>query len=81
MIAVVGIVLSQRRAAERVNQILGQHAQMILGRMGIPSPQQDLALMALIVQGDNKEIASLTGKLGNIEGVRVRSAVTSEEKF
>jgi len=49
--------------------------------MGIPSPQQDLALIALIVQGKRDELAALTGKLGNIKDVRVRLAVTSEEKF
>ena len=81
MLAVVGIVINRKKAVEKVNQILSQHGQMILGRMGIPNPQQNLALMALIIQGENEEIAGLTGKLGNIPGVKVRSAVTTEEKF
>ncbi|HOB21446.1 MAG: CopG family transcriptional regulator [Firmicutes bacterium] len=81
MIAVVGIALSRKKAAQKVNEVLGQFANLILGRMGIPSPQQDLALIALIVQGKRDELAALTGKLGNIKDVRVRLAVTSEEKF
>ncbi|MEW5865352.1 MAG: TM1266 family iron-only hydrogenase system putative regulator [Bacillota bacterium] len=77
-IAVVGILVEDRsRAAPKVNEILGFHADMILGRMGIPYREKDVAVIALIVDGTTDEIGSLTGKLGNIRGVKVRSAVTT----
>jgi len=77
-IAVVGILVEDRlRAAPRVNEILSLHADMILGRMGVPYREKDVAVIALIVDGTTDEIGSLTGKLGSIKGVRVRSAVTT----
>ncbi len=77
-IAVVGILVEDRlRAAPRVNEILGLHADMILGRMGVPYREKDVAVIALIVDGTTDEIGSLTGKLGSIRGVKVRSAVTT----
>lgn len=77
-IAVVGILVEDRlRAAPKVNEILSLHAGMIVGRMGVPYREKDVAVIALIVDGTTDEIGSLTGKLGSLDGVKVRSAVTT----
>jgi len=77
-IAVVGIVISsQDQAVGKVNEVLSKHAANILGRMGVPKPEKGFSVISLIVEGTTDEIGALTGKLGNIKGVRVKSAVTS----
>ncbi|MCR4403210.1 MAG: iron-only hydrogenase system regulator [Firmicutes bacterium] len=77
-IAVVGILVEDRlRAVPKVNEILSSHADMILGRMGVPYREKNIAVIALIVDGTTDEIGSLTGKLGSLPGVKVRSAVTA----
>ncbi len=76
-IAVVGILLEHREAAKRVNQILGEYADMVSGRMGIPGREKDRAVIALIIEGTTDEIGALTGKLGNVKYVKVKSAVTA----
>lgn len=77
-IAVVGIVISsQEQAPSRVNEVLSKYAANIVGRMGVPKPEKGFSIIALIVEGTTDEIGALTGKLGNIKGVRVKSAVTS----
>ncbi|HHV62290.1 MAG TPA: CopG family transcriptional regulator [Firmicutes bacterium] len=76
-IAVVGIVIENRKlAAAKVNEILSIHGDIIVGRMGIPYKEKNISVIALIIDGTTDDIGSLTGKLGNIPGVRVRSAVT-----
>lgn len=76
-IAVVGVVVEDReRMAPRVNEILSAHADIIIGRMGIPYREKGLSVIALIVDGTTDDIGSLTGKLGGLAGVRVRSAIT-----
>lgn len=76
-LAVIGIAIEDRlKTAPLVNEILTKHGEMIVGRMGIPYREKGIAVIALIVDGTTDDIGSLTGKLGNIPGVRVRSAVT-----
>lgn len=76
-IAVIGVVVSQREnAANRVNAVLSEHANIIVGRMGIPYKERGLSVISLIVDGTTDEIGALTGKLGNIDHVRVKSAIT-----
>ncbi len=75
-IGVVGIVVENREHVPRLNSILSEHADLIVGRMGIPR-KSSVNVIALIVEGSNEEIGALTGKLGNLKGVKVRSALTS----
>lgn len=76
-IGVLGIAVENRReAAPRVNEILSEHAEIIVGRMGIPYREKNLSVIALIIDGSTDEIGALTGKLGALPGVKVKSALT-----
>ncbi|MEW6398916.1 MAG: TM1266 family iron-only hydrogenase system putative regulator [Bacillota bacterium] len=75
-VGVVGIVITDRgRVAGRVQEVLSQHGDMIVGRMGIPYRERDLAVIALIVDGTTDQVGALTGKLGQLPGVLVRSSL------
>ncbi len=77
-IGVLGIVVENRReAAPRVNEILSKHADMIVGRMGIPYREKNLSVISLIVDGTTDGIGALTGQLGALPGVKVKSALTA----
>lgn len=75
-IGVVGIVVSNIISSQRVNEILHEHSQIIVGRMGVPYKQKNLSVISLIVDGSSDEVSALTGKLGKVEGVNVKSALT-----
>jgi len=75
-VGVIGIVIEDRQAVAQVNQILSEHAEMIIGRMGLPHQSRDISVISLIVDGTTDQVGSLTGKLGNIPQVTVKSALT-----
>ncbi len=75
----VGIVMQDRAAAESVNKIIGAYARIIRGRMGIPDQDSGEAVIGLIVRGSNEELGAMTGKLGNLPGVQVKSALTTSK--
>ena len=78
-IGVIGIVIEDpRHISEKVNAVISDHGQIILGRMGIPKPEYQAGVVALIIEGTTDEIGSLTGRLGNLPGVTVKSALTSK---
>ena len=79
-IGVIGIVVEDRgQAAARINQILGEYAHLIVGRMGIPYRERKVSVISLIIDGDTDEIGAMSGKLGNIKGVHVKSALVSKD--
>jgi putative iron-only hydrogenase system regulator len=75
-LGVIGKVVENREVAPKINQILSEHAEMIVGRMGLPYRDRGVSVISLIVDGSTDQIGSLTGKLGIIPGVTVRSALT-----
>ncbi|NLG87622.1 MAG: CopG family transcriptional regulator [Clostridiaceae bacterium] len=75
-IGVVGIVVENPDITGRLNSILHDYAELIIGRMGIPYRQRKVRVISLIVEGTTDEIGALTGKIGNLPGVSVKSALS-----
>jgi len=76
-IGVVSIIVTDRsRQAPKINAILSEHGNSIIGRMGLPYPPKKIQIISLIVHGTTDEIGALTGKLGSLNGVQVKSALT-----
>ena len=73
----VGIVVEDRASVPAVNEILSSFSPILRGRMGVPDPQGGEAVIGLIVRGTNDQLGALTGRLGNLPGVRAKSALTS----
>jgi putative iron-only hydrogenase system regulator len=76
----VGIILEDRKkSAHAVNQVLTEFGDLSVGRMGIPHAREDESVIVLIVNATTDEIGSLTGRLGKIPGVSVKSALGKEK--
>jgi putative iron-only hydrogenase system regulator len=76
-IGTITIIITNRKAqAGRVNTILGDYGDVIIGRMGLPYAPKGLHIIALIVHASTDEIGAMTGKLGALEGIQVKSALT-----
>jgi len=73
----VGIIVENRKVvADQLNHILTETGDIIIGRMGIPYPARHCSVITLIVDATTDQIGDLTGKLGMLEGVIVKSALS-----
>ncbi len=76
-LGVVAIVIKNREGSySYVNEILHDYANIIIGRMGIPYKDRNLSIISIIVDGTTDEIGAMTGKLGKINDVSVKSMLT-----
>lgn len=76
-IGVIGVVVEDPAAVqEKLNSLISAAGGIVVGRMGIPHHERNVAVLALIVDGTTDAINSLTGQLGALPGVSVRSALT-----
>jgi len=69
------IIIDRINQSGRVNEILSKHAEIIIGRMGLPYSPKKISIICLIVNGSTDQLGSLTGQLGSIEGVQVKSVM------
>lgn len=77
-IGVVAIIIEEKESVEIVNKLLSNYGNIIVGRMGIPYKEKSLSVISVIVDGTTDEIGALTGKLGRVSGVSVKSALTQK---
>ena len=76
-IGTITIIITNRTSqAENVNAILSKFGDVIIGRMGIPYSTKNLHIIALIVHASTDDIGALTGKLGTLKGIQVKSVLT-----
>ena len=79
-LGVIGIIIEKdRQVVGRVQTLLSEYSSLILGRMGVPDHERGINVISLIVRGTNEQLSALTGKLGRLENVKVKSAVTDSE--
>ena len=76
----VGIILESRSGVEAVNRVLSEHAELMLARVGLPRRDRGVSVITLVVEATTDELGALTGKLGAIGGVSVKSALSKPAK-
>lgn len=75
-IGAVIILIEKKESVGEINAILSRHADVILGRQGIPLRDKGINVINLVLEASPEEISSLTGKIGRLEGVQVKSVLT-----
>lgn len=75
-LGVVAVLIEGRDSISRVNQILSAQGDIIQGRLGMPFRDKGVQVISLIVEGSTDEIGALTGPLGRLSGVQVKSILT-----
>ena len=73
-IATVSIFIENRNSIDSINKILMDFSDVIISRMGIPYREASISVIVLILGADNDRIGSLSGKVGNLNGVSVKTA-------
>ncbi len=78
-IGVIGIVLKSKEHVNELNKLLSMYSDIIIGRMGVPDRESGVNAISVIVKGTNEQVSALTGKLGTLDDIYVKSALTSME--
>jgi len=71
------LLVSEGADTKRLNEIISQHGDMVLGRQGIPMRDRNLNVISLVLEGTTDEIGAMTGKMGRMEGIKVKSVLAS----
>jgi putative iron-only hydrogenase system regulator len=72
-IALIGIIVEDVNSAEKLNSILHDYGEYIVGRMGVPYRSRKISIISIIVDAPNEVINSLAGKIGMLKGVNAKT--------
>ena len=72
-VAVISIIVENPGSIEKLNQLLFENRDYIIGRMGIPYREKNVNLISIAIDAPEDVINALTGKLGRLDGVGAKT--------
>ncbi len=68
-VAIIGIILERKDNVDKLNSILHEYSNRIIGRMGMPYPKKAINIITIIIDAPQDEINTLSGKIGKLSGI------------
>ena len=68
-VAIIGIILEKKDEVEKLNSILHEYSNRIIGRMGMPYKEKAINIITIVIDAPQDEINTLSGKIGKLSGI------------
>lgn len=72
-VAIIGIIVGNRESVLKMNDILHDYSEYIIGRMGIPYRDRGISVISIIIDAPQSTISALSGKLGMLPQVNTKT--------
>jgi putative iron-only hydrogenase system regulator len=72
-VALIGIIVEDMEAAPKLNELLHEYGQYIIGRMGLPYREKSISIISVVIDAEADTISTLAGKFGMIKGISVKT--------
>ena len=76
-VAEMGIIVENSGSVPTLNELLHEYADYIIGRMGLPYKKRGVSIVSIAIDAPQNVISALTGKIGRLEGVSVKTAYSN----
>lgn len=77
-VAVIGIIVENIESVDKLNAILHEYSNVIIGRMGIPYKEKNINIISIAVDAPQDSISALAGKIGNLPGISAKAAYSNK---
>ena len=75
-IAVLSLIVTDYENVDKINAILHDYREYVLGRFGLPYKQKQVNVICVVLDANAEILNSLSGKLGMIKGVKSKLLLT-----
>ena len=76
-VAVMGIIVENTDSVEGLNSLLHEYGNYIIGRMGLPYREKNISIVSIAIDAPHDTISALSGKIGRLDGVSVKTAYSN----
>ena len=76
-VAVMSIIVENPDMVEKLNALLHEYGEFVIGRMGIPYRKRGVSIISVAMDAPQATIAALSGKIGALPGITVKTAYSS----
>ena len=72
-VAVMSIIVEDAEMVEKLNGVLHEYGEYIIGRMGLPYEKKAGNIISVVIDAPMDKISALSGKLGRLPGISVKA--------
>jgi len=74
-IGAVLILIESKDEIQKLNELISKYAEIVIGRQGIRLRDKGQSIISLVLEGNTDELGGLTGQIGRLKGIQVKSVV------
>ncbi len=79
-VALIGIMVENNESVDKLNALLSEYGEYIIGRMGIPYHKKELSLISIAIDAPTDIISALSGKIGRLKGLSAKVIYNKADK-
>jgi len=72
-VAIIAILVKNRESSGKINEILHEYGDFIIGRMGLPYRPKSINIISVAVDAPQDIISAMAGKIGALPNVSVKT--------
>ena len=72
-VALIGIIIENRDSVSRMNDILHEYGEFVIGRMGLPYEKKNISIISVAVDAPEDIINKISGKIGMLDGISTKT--------
>lgn len=72
-LAVLSVIVENRENVPRLNALLSEYGEYVIGRMGIPYREKAVSVLCVVLDAPVSAMNALTGKIGQLGGVTAKT--------
>ena len=75
-VAGMSIIVEDSQTVDKLNALLHEYGEYIIGRMGIPYRARNINIISIALDAPQDTISTMAGKIGNLSGISVKTALS-----
>ena len=72
-VAIIAILVTEKNSVAKINDLLHEYSDYIIGRLGLPYRQKKVNIISIILDAPQDKVSALAGKIGKLEGVTAQT--------
>ncbi len=72
-IALIGIIVEDATSVPRLNEVLSEYGEFIIGRMGLPYREKGVNIISVALDAPQSVTSALSGKIGALSGISAKT--------
>lgn len=72
-VALIAIIVEELESVEKLNALLHQYREYVIGRMGVPYKEKKISIISVAIDAPADIISALSGKLGMLKGISTKT--------